>query len=320
MATDRMTVKIAPHGNRMTSMERRFSDQEIAQAATPTRSTESSALEHPAFERHYRIGELAEVWQLGRERVRLLVKDERGVIRIRHGRKKAHTIYSVPESVAVRIHTPAEQPLALASAWHGRRRSPPAEQVSVRSSSAPAATRPCDRPKSHRLRLVPVSFLEHSGQSFLPLRDPGAVMQRDRLRAVAECHRDLVNGVSVLEESSCKGVAEAVRGRLLLEGATVTLIHYAEYLADVTSKRRVRRHRRVAPPHGPEIREVECLDDRDGIFDWPGEDYFSVILKDYLATHEVSRGLVGRATSELIPARDLVTCATRWMTTHFAGA
>ena len=108
MATDSMTGKVIPNerGNPMTSIEhRRFNDQEIAQAAAPTRSTESSALEHPAFERHYRIGELSEMWQLGRETVRLLVKDEPGVIKIRLGRKKAHTIYSVPESVAVRIHT-----------------------------------------------------------------------------------------------------------------------------------------------------------------------------------------------------------------------
>ena|SRR2546422_538940 len=108
MATDSMTVRITPNdrGNPMTSTEHgRFSDHAIAHAATPTTSTESSAPANPAFERHYRIGELAEMWQLGRETVRLLVKDERGVIRIRLGRKKAHTIYSVPESVAVRIHT-----------------------------------------------------------------------------------------------------------------------------------------------------------------------------------------------------------------------
>jgi hypothetical protein len=101
-------VKITPNvrGNPMTSTAHwRFSNQEIAQAATPTRSTESPALEHPAFERHYRIGELAQMWQLGRETVRLLVKEERGVIKIRLGRKKAHTIYSVPQSVAARIHT-----------------------------------------------------------------------------------------------------------------------------------------------------------------------------------------------------------------------
>ena len=106
MAINSTTVKIAPNGNPMTSMERRrFSDHAIAHATTPTSNTESSAPPHPAFERHYRIGELAEMWQLGRETVRLLVKDERGVIRVRLGRKKAHTIYSVPESVAARIHT-----------------------------------------------------------------------------------------------------------------------------------------------------------------------------------------------------------------------
>jgi hypothetical protein len=57
-----------------------------------------------AFERHYRLGELAKIWGLGRETLRLMVKDEPGVIKIRMGRKKSHTTYSVPESVAQRIH------------------------------------------------------------------------------------------------------------------------------------------------------------------------------------------------------------------------
>jgi hypothetical protein len=58
-----------------------------------------------AFEKHYRVGELARIWGLGRETVRKLVKDEPDVIKIRLGRKKAHTVYSVPESTAQRIHT-----------------------------------------------------------------------------------------------------------------------------------------------------------------------------------------------------------------------
>jgi hypothetical protein len=58
-----------------------------------------------AFEKHYRVGELARIWGLGRETVRKLVKDEPDVIKVRLGRKKAHTVYSVPESVARRIHT-----------------------------------------------------------------------------------------------------------------------------------------------------------------------------------------------------------------------
>ena len=108
MATDRMTATMISNNrsNQVTSAEHlRFGAHEMAQVATATTSIESPALAHPAFERHFRIGELAETWRLGRETVRLLVKDEPGVIKVRLGRKKVHTSYSVPESVAVRIHT-----------------------------------------------------------------------------------------------------------------------------------------------------------------------------------------------------------------------
>lgn len=55
-------------------------------------------------EQHWRIGRLAKQWAVGRETVRLLVKDDPGVIKIRHGWKKAHTTYIIPPSVAQRIH------------------------------------------------------------------------------------------------------------------------------------------------------------------------------------------------------------------------
>lgn len=62
--------------------------------------------EDPApFEMHYRIGELARMWGLGRETIRKIIKDEPGVVRVRMGKKKAHTVYTVPESAARRIHT-----------------------------------------------------------------------------------------------------------------------------------------------------------------------------------------------------------------------
>jgi hypothetical protein len=61
--------------------------------------------DNATFEKHYRIGELARIWGLGRETVRKLVKDDPGVIKIRMGRKRSHTVYSVPESAARRIHT-----------------------------------------------------------------------------------------------------------------------------------------------------------------------------------------------------------------------
>jgi len=87
-------------------------------------------VENTAFERHYRISELARLWGLGRETVRKLIKDHPGVVKIRMGRKKAHTIYSIPESAASRIHTrllnaapvlPPESLPASASAYRQRR-------------------------------------------------------------------------------------------------------------------------------------------------------------------------------------------------------
>ena len=75
-------------------------------------------VENTTFEKHYR-SDLARLWGLGRATVRKLVKDDPGVIKIRMGRKKAHTIHSVPESAAHRIHT------RLLNAVHG----PPPESL-----------------------------------------------------------------------------------------------------------------------------------------------------------------------------------------------
>jgi hypothetical protein len=72
-----------------------------------------------AFERHCRIGQLVKLWGLGRETIRQLVKDEPGVLKIRQGRRRAQTTYSVPESVVVRIHTRLTQG-AVALSERGR--------------------------------------------------------------------------------------------------------------------------------------------------------------------------------------------------------
>lgn len=110
-------------------------------------------------------------------------------------------------------------------------------------------------------------------------------------------------------------------GRVLRLGAdldTLTVLHYAEYLADVPNKRRVRRHRKVLTPKGPAIRVVECLDDSEGIAAYPDEDYFVAILRAYLATGRAARGTVGDAPSELIDATDVVDFGATWMAGHLA--
>ncbi len=80
---------------------------------TGARDPQSSQLQRDStFEIHYSIGDLAKQWRLGRETVRLQVKDEPGVLKIRMGKRKTMTRYSVPESVARRIHTRLFNPLA----------------------------------------------------------------------------------------------------------------------------------------------------------------------------------------------------------------
>jgi len=106
-------------------------------------------------------------------------------------------------------------------------------------------------------------------------------------------------------------------GRVLRLGAdleTTTLLHYAEYLAPLAEKRRVRRHRRVVRDGAAVDVHVDCLDDEHGIVDYPDGDYFGRLLTDYLAEGRARTGAVGGARSELIDANDLLTFGVRWMT------
>jgi aminoglycoside N3'-acetyltransferase len=108
-------------------------------------------------------------------------------------------------------------------------------------------------------------------------------------------------------------------GRILRLGAdpdTVTALHYAEYLARVPAKRRVRWEYLVQGESGPERVHTACLDDSQGIAAWEGEDYFKLILSDYLAAGRARTGRVGAAQSELIEAADIVGFGARWMERH----
>jgi aminoglycoside N3'-acetyltransferase len=112
----------------------------------------------------------------------------------------------------------------------------------------------------------------------------------------------------------------AAGGQVLRMGAdpdTVTALHHAEYLADVPDTLRVRRHRLVATTDGPRIVVVECLDDEDGIVPvdrQPQEDYFAIVLREFLAANPHRTGRVGDATAELIDAAALVRFGAAWMT------
>jgi len=104
-----------------------------------------------------------------------------------------------------------------------------------------------------------------------------------------------------------------MRGQVLRLGAspdTVTLTQYAEYLADLPMKRRVRRNY-VRGDTGPV--SIDSLDDSDGIAVWPHGDYFPQILLDFLDEGNAHAGPVGNCTAELIDGAAFTAFATQWM-------
>jgi hypothetical protein len=60
-----------------------------------------------AFERHFTIPELSELWSIDPGAVRHMFKDEPTVVRVQtapKGNKRSCTTYSIPESTALRIY------------------------------------------------------------------------------------------------------------------------------------------------------------------------------------------------------------------------
>lgn len=109
-------------------------------------------------------------------------------------------------------------------------------------------------------------------------------------------------------------------GRVLLLGSHpehVTLLHFAEYLADLPEKRSVRHPEIVMVDGQRRVIEVTALDNSRGIVDWP-DDYFATITTEYLRTRPHRSGRVGDADSYLANARDLAEFGARWIERNFA--
>jgi aminoglycoside 3-N-acetyltransferase len=113
------------------------------------------------------------------------------------------------------------------------------------------------------------------------------------------------------------------RGDVLLLGSphgAVTLLHYAEHLAQVPNKRVARYRVPVRVDGERRWADVEELDSVEGIAPWRrepyGNDYFGAIVDLYLARGHGRSGRVGAARSHLFDAADLTAFAARWMDTN----
>ncbi len=110
-----------------------------------------------------------------------------------------------------------------------------------------------------------------------------------------------------------------LEGNILMLGAplnSITLLHYAEFLASVCDKRIVKYRMPILTNDKTEWVRIEEFDSSRGIVDWPS-DYFEIIGSEYLKTGKAKSRRIGNAECFLFDAKDLVHFGVRWMETHF---
>ena len=106
-------------------------------------------------------------------------------------------------------------------------------------------------------------------------------------------------------------------GEILLLGTpleTITLLHYAESLADVPNKRMVRYRQPILRGEQTVWVDAEEFDTNRGVMqDFDDGNYFAAIVQDYLAAGHGRSGLVGAARSYLFDAGALTAFSVAWM-------
>jgi len=109
-------------------------------------------------------------------------------------------------------------------------------------------------------------------------------------------------------------------GQVLLLGApfnSITLLHYAEHLANVPNKRVVRYKMPVLRDGQRMWVEIEEFDTNQGIGGRDAGEYFETIAREFLSSGKGRAGKVGAAQSYLFDAADLIQFAIQWMERAF---
>ena len=109
-------------------------------------------------------------------------------------------------------------------------------------------------------------------------------------------------------------------GKILLLGApldAVTILHYAEAIADIPGKRQVRYEVPLLDEHGRKSWRKITEWDTNGILDCYAADgqadAVEQITRDYVAEKEISPGRIGGAKCYLLDAREIVEFAVCWL-------
>jgi aminoglycoside 3-N-acetyltransferase len=106
-----------------------------------------------------------------------------------------------------------------------------------------------------------------------------------------------------------------LKGRVLLLGSplgSISLLHYAESIADVPNKRVIHYQVPILRHRKREWVEIEEFDTGGNVLP-NAEQYFDEIPRKYLASGKGTSGKVGTADSYLLEAADFVDFAVQWL-------
>ncbi|MDJ0752105.1 MAG: aminoglycoside 3-N-acetyltransferase [Ardenticatenaceae bacterium] len=144
--------------------------------------------------------------------------------------------------------------------------------------------------------------------------NPGASMSAIGHRAHWICENHPVN-YGYGENSPLAKLVE-VNGKVLLLGSHldhVTLLHYAEHLANLPGKKVIRRADKVLIDGRVEEIIIEEFDTGDPIVEGMSDTYFEMIMQDFIQSKGVKSGRIGHADSYLLDAKTLVDFAVAKM-------
>ncbi len=118
---------------------------------------------------------------------------------------------------------------------------------------------------------------------------------------------------------SCLAKLCQLKGKILMIGTSfgcLTLLHHAEYLANVPNKK-IDRYKMPLLIDGKKVWvDFEDYNTNDGIVDWP-TDYFKEVANEFLMTRNITCKKVGLADSYLFDADELNRFAVNWMESNF---
>lgn len=109
-------------------------------------------------------------------------------------------------------------------------------------------------------------------------------------------------------------------GKVLMAGApldTMTLLHYAEHLADIAGKRIKRYDVPLLRDGQVWWRMTEEFDTSDPVVAGLADDYFAEIVRTFLSSGEGAEGIVGDAPCVLVDAASICAFGEAWLEERF---